>query len=164
MELIVSTGSNLGDRCAHLAGAVVHLEAYFGLASGKSHIVESDPWGFDGNGFLNQILVFETDINPEDCMQQLLLIEKKMGRTREGEGYANRTIDLDIIGYGDLILATSELKIPHPLMFERRFVLAPLAHVRPDWVHPIFGRSSSELLDLCQDQGNVMVYPCDTTT
>lgn len=164
MELIVGTGSNLGDRLAHLTRAALELEAFFGLAAGKSSIVESEPWGFDGNGFLNQILVFNTDTIAEDCMHELLRIEAKMGRTREEEGYSNRTIDLDIIAYAEQTIVSPQLQVPHPLMFERRFVLQPLAQIRPEWIHPIFQKSSSELLDLCIDPGTVTVYTCDTTT
>jgi 2-amino-4-hydroxy-6-hydroxymethyldihydropteridine diphosphokinase len=163
VELIVSTGSNLGDRHAHLTRAVEELEAILGLASGKSSIVESEPWGFDGNGFLNQILVFETDITAADCMHELLRIEAKMGRLRAGKGYSNRSIDLDIIAYGNKIIDFPDLKVPHPLMNERRFILQPLAQIRPKWMHPIFKKSSHELLDLCLDSGTVTVYTCDTT-
>ena len=88
-------------------------------------------------------------------MEEILAIEKTLGRERGFDGYADRLIDIDLLLYGDVILDHPRLKIPHPTMEQRRFVLEPLAEIAPDLIHPVKGLTIRKMLDQCQDQGVV---------
>ena len=135
---------------------------------------ESEPWGFETKEwFLNRVIVIETEMNPEDLLKQLLEIEHELGRERhpEIEGYSSRTADLDILYFGDKIILTDTLTVPHPRLHRRRFALLPLCEVAPNLVHPVFGLTQSELLARCSDtltvrkRDNDQTYEkCITTT
>jgi len=86
-----------------------------------------------------------------ELMETALEIEKEMGRTREGQGYSDRIIDIDLLLCGDLVMNSSRLILPHPRMSLRRFVLLPLSEILPDLMHPVLGLSISELLERCPD-------------
>lgn len=163
MQLIVATGSNIGKRCNHLANAKKRLQTSFGKVVLASSIYESEAWGYDGFAYLNQVLVFDTLWTAEDCLTEILRIEEDLGRIRVTDSYADRTIDVDIIAYGQEVVISSALTLPHPRMIERNFVLAPLAEVLSNWTHPILGRTSSELLELCTDAVAAIPFECDTT-
>ena len=135
---------------------------------------ESEPWGFETEEwFLNRVIVIETAMAPEDLLKQLLEIERELGRERhpEIEGYTSRTADLDILYYGDRIILTNTLTVPHPRLHRRRFALLPMCEVAPDFVHPVFGLTQSELLARCPDtlmvrkmENNQTEKQCITTT
>lgn len=96
-----------------------------------------------------------TKLDPLPLMEEILAIEKTMGRERGFEGYADRLIDIDLLLYGDVILDHPRLKIPHPAMEQRRFVLEPLAEIAPDLIHPVKGLTIRRMLEECQDQGEI---------
>ena len=147
MTAYIALGSNLGDRRGTLSTAVRRLRAEPGLrVTASSQFYETAPVGCPpGSGeFLNSVVAVETDRSPEDLLHLLLRIERQFGRTRS-EPNSPRTLDLDLILYGDVILNTPDLTLPHPRMHERAFVLAPLAEVAPDAVHPVLGKSVGEL-------------------
>jgi len=119
---------------------------------------ESEPWGFEAEEwFLNRVIVLETEMGPERLLEELLGIEKELGRVRhpEVEGYCSRTADLDILYYGDRVVQTPTLTIPHPRLHLRRFALMPLCDVMPNFVHPVFQMTQMELLQRCPDDSIV---------
>ena len=119
---------------------------------------ESEPWGFEAEEwFLNRVIVVETELVPEELLRQLLDIEKELGRIRhpEKQGYTSRTADLDLLYYGDHIIHTDILTVPHPRLHLRRFALVPMCEVAPDYVHPILQMTQTDLLQQCPDDGIV---------
>jgi 2-amino-4-hydroxy-6-hydroxymethyldihydropteridine diphosphokinase len=99
----------------------------------------------DQDWFVNGVVSLETSMDPRELLDFLLSIERKMGRVREAK-WGPRTIDLDILFYGNQILKETDLQVPHPRLHERRFVLIPLKDVAPDLVHPVLGKTVSEIL------------------
>ena len=152
-----SIGSNRGEKKKNLARAIKYINLSIGHTIDLSGIYESEPWGFESNeNFLNMAIEVITDLSPEEVLKKCLEIELKLGRVRNNqEGYASRTIDIDILFYADTILKTADLVIPHPLIHQRRFVLEPLAEIASHLIHPIFGESIEQLLKECKDNSKV---------
>lgn len=137
-KVYFSLGSNLGDRQTNLNEAIRRMEEAFGKACVKrSGIIETKSYGFDGEDFLNCAVMFELDDSPAEVLKKCKRIERKMGRPNaepeyDAEGkrvYHNRTIDIDILLYGDRNIDTRTLTIPHPRMYERDFVMQPLKEI-----------------------------------
>ncbi len=146
---VLIAGGNLGDVRGALAEALEMTRAA-GEIKAVSGIYESAPWGFDAQErFLNQVWVLETPLGPEELLDSLQETEMALGRTAKtaGGGYASRTMDIDILFYGDRVIDTPRLRIPHPLMAQRRFVLEPLAETCAGMIHPVSGKSVEQLLD-----------------
>lgn len=123
-----------------------------------SLIYQTAAWGMmEQPDFLNQVLKFESDQHPEKLMHSLLGIEAEMGRIRS-EKNAPRNIDIDIIAYGNQILQTETVQIPHPRMELRKFVLIPLKSIDPDWVHPISKKNIDQLMIECTDDLPVHIF------
>ena len=142
-------GSNLGDRRRNLEAALDALRAHPQIAvTAVSSFLETDPVGGPpGQGkFLNAAAKIETDLSPEALLEELKRVERALGR-KPGPRWGPREIDLDILLYGDTILETGTLVIPHPRMRERRFVLEPLAEIAPAARDPATGRTVRELLE-----------------
>lgn len=155
----LSLGSNLGDREANLREAIAHLGA-LGKVSRVSALYETEPVEVSGQQpwFLNCAAAVETELTPLEFLKRLLAIELAMGRKRT-EPKGPRTIDMDIIFFGDEVLDTKELSLPHPAMQHRRFVLEPLAEIAPEARHPVLRRTVRELLNsLPADSGAIRRY------
>ena len=154
METVTTTafvgiGSNLGDREAHLSRAIELLSAEDGIeVSGVSQIRETEPVGpVDQGPFLNGAARLETELAPRDLLDRLLGIEQQMGRVRR-ERYGPRTIDLDLLLYGDEVVDEPGLIVPHPRLKERRFALEPLSDLDPSLTIPGSGPISALLAEL----------------
>lgn len=153
----VALGSNLGDRAAHLARAVEALRSAPGAAlTGLSSVYETEPVGGRRQGdYLNAVLALETTLTPQALLDLLLAVEARQGRVRSGVRNAARTLDLDLLLYGDQQVDTPGLVVPHPRLHERAFVLAPLAELAPECVHPILGETVAALARRMSDPTGV---------
>ena len=142
----IALGSNLGDREAHIDFAVGELRRLIQPLR-ISTFIETDPVDVPDvqSPFLNGVVVGETTLAPGDLLAALLAIERMRGRQRPHR-HAARTLDLDLILYGDWVVNEPGLAVPHPRFRERRFVLAPLAEVAGEWVDPVTGQTVSALL------------------
>ena len=142
----LSLGSNVGDRAAQLQDAVARLGAA-GRVLAASSIYETEPVEFaEQPWFLNCAVALETDKTPQQLMAAILKIEEEMGRRRV-QKKGPRSIDIDILLFGDVIVESKELTIPHPAMHQRRFVLEPLAEIAAQVRHPVLKKTIRELRD-----------------
>ena len=143
-------GSNQGDKKALLEQACALINNRCGMLVERSSAYTTEPWGFEAEEwFLNELLVVETELEPDALMDALLKIESELGRVRhpERQGYCSRTVDLDILYYGDQIVQTEKVTIPHPRLHLRKFALMPLCEIIPDFLHPVFHLSQTQLLE-----------------
>ena len=153
MRTVLLLGSNMGDREDLMKKAVEEIRKSIGSISAISSLYETEAWGFQAETpFLNCAVISETAMDPYGLLEECLRIEARLGRTRSGEpGYRSRTMDIDIIFYGDEIIASDTLVIPHPRLAERKFVLAPLLELIPDYMHPTVHKSIKNLYKTCKD-------------
>ena len=143
-------GSNQGNKEAILEQACNLINIRCGMLVERSSAYHTEPWGFESDEwFLNELLVVETELEPDALMDALMKIEAELGRVRhpEQKGYSSRTIDLDILYYGDRIIDTAKVTVPHPRLHLRAFALMPLCEIIPDFLHPIFNLSQPQLLE-----------------
>ena len=148
-RVFIGLGTNLGERFENLARARALLAERV-VVKAVSSVYETKPWGYlDQPDFLNQVIEVETDLTPTKLLNLLKRVEKKMGRERNFRN-GPRLIDLDILLFGDRVLHTARLNIPHPQITERAFVLVPLAEIAPELVHPVLGKTTRWLRDAMQ--------------
>ncbi|HJU48351.1 MAG TPA: 2-amino-4-hydroxy-6-hydroxymethyldihydropteridine diphosphokinase [Gaiellaceae bacterium] len=146
----VGVGANLGDREGSIRRAVEMLAAAPGVSvAAVSSLRETEPVGYaDQPRFLNGALALDTTLAPRDLLAALLDVERKLGRTREGPRLGPRTIDLDLLLYGERVVEEPGLTVPHPRLHERRFALEPLQELDPQAVVPGRGRVDGLLAEL----------------
>ena len=152
----LSLGSNQGDKLKNLQNAINLIAEKVGGILKIASIYNTPALGFKGNDFLNTCVKVSTYLQPEMLITRLLEIEKNLGRVRnESKNYSNREIDLDILLFDDEIIFSKELIVPHPRMLERKFVLAPLAEIAKNTIHPIEKMYISKCLDNCNDNSEI---------
>ena len=145
-QVAIALGSNLGESLATLENAIQTLAKTDGIIlTSYSSWYTTKPVGPPQPNYLNGCALLKVELNPQELLKTLLSIEQKFGRVRK-EHWGARTLDLDLILYGDLILDTPNLQIPHPRMRERAFVLVPLAEIAPNWLEPVSNKKIIELL------------------
>jgi 2-amino-4-hydroxy-6-hydroxymethyldihydropteridine diphosphokinase len=149
IRAFVGAGANLGDRAQTIAQAIERLGQTKGVRVVRvSSLLENPAVGGpeDSPAYLNAVIEITTTLGGHELLHRLLDIERELGRLRR-QRWEPRTIDLDLLLYGERVISSDELVVPHPLMHERRFVLAPLAEIAPDVVHPTLQMSARGLLD-----------------
>ena len=156
-RVVLLAGGNLGDVKSRLQRAQKLVNERVGAVLRCSHRYEGEPWGFAAAGrFSNQAMEISTDLAPEEVLDAVQAIEAELGRdraaeqrekARSGAAYVSRPIDIDILFYDDLVLASERLTLPHPLLAEREFALVPLCEIMRSRRHPVSGRTMGELLD-----------------
>jgi 2-amino-4-hydroxy-6-hydroxymethyldihydropteridine diphosphokinase len=146
------TGSNVGDRLQNLGKARELITEQCGIITSASSLYETEPWGNTHQPqFLNQALEIETSLSAPELMQEILKVEESIGRKRRKK-YDPRLIDIDILLFNDERADTDLIRIPHPEMTRRRFVLVPLAEIAPQIIHPVLGKKIKQLLEECPDK------------
>ena len=150
-QVVLGLGGNMGNRTQHLALAMVQIIQQIGPITRVSSVYETAAWGNeDQPAFLNMAVCISTPFTPLQTLERCLRIEKQMGRHRTMK-WGPRIIDIDILLYNNQIIRDKNLSVPHPMMHERRFVLAPIAEIIPQKKHPILKKTFKELLLICPD-------------
>jgi len=158
VESLIAIGSNVGDRDGNLRLAIAALGRY-GKVTDVSSVYETEPMYLEGQGwFLNCVVALQTELAPRALLDAMHSVETELGRER-GVRNGPRAIDLDILFYGEAVVSEPGLDIPHPKISERLFVLAPLREVRPDFVHPVVGKTVSDIADALDTDKKVVRRP-----
>ena len=154
----IGFGSNIGDRLKHIQNAIHALSKTEGITVKEiSSVYKTAPVGYEAQGeFLNGVIAIQTSLPPLSLLHTLKDIETTVGRQHRIR-WGPREIDLDILIYGDLCLQTEKLTVPHPEMHLRGFVLAPLAEIAPNLVHPVFQESIQTLLERLEDDNSITI-------
>ena len=160
-RVFLSLGSNVGDRLVNIQQAVASLGMSDKIKVVKcSSFYETEPWGNKEQAwFLNAAIAIDTSFTCNELLSYCQIIEQKLGRVRNTEKkWQERTIDIDILMYDNLILSSKDLIVPHPYMHERAFVLVPMLEVKADLVHPVFNKTVMELYDELESPEDVFLY------
>ena len=156
-RIFLLLGSNLDDRVSSLRAAADLIHSDVGGIERVSSIYESEPWGYTSeNHFLNQLVIANTALSPKSVLDKIHHIENQLGRKRKKNGFADRTIDIDILFYGNKLVNSPELAIPHPSIENRLFALYPLSELANDFIHPKSHKTIGTLLSECTDTTRVV--------
>lgn len=151
--VVLSLGSNQGDRLENIRKAIALIHQKAGTVIKTSRLYETPAWGFEGEAFYNCALTLHTAHQAREILSRILSIEKEMGRERNNiEGYQARLIDIDLIAFNEDIISAENLNVPHPHMQDRLFVLLPMRDLNLDWRHPILQKHLPDLLRLSEDK------------
>lgn len=152
-------GGNLGDREENLEETRDFVLFNMGDIVAASSVYQTAAWGMEGApDFLNQVLKIETELTVEALMLEIEELEEFYGRKRSSEKYLSREMDVDILFYGDEVIETEKIVVPHPRLHLRKFVLLPLNEIDGELNHPVFKKTVAELLKACEDTSKVEVY------
>lgn len=155
-EAYLLLGSNLGDSRKYISDAIVNITDQIGPSTGLSSVYQTASWGNENQpDFINQVIRVQTNLNPRQLLEKILVIETSLGRERF-EKWGSRTIDIDLLFYGDQIIQSENLIVPHPFLHQRRFTLMPLVELNPNLVHPVLNLSVKQLYDALDDNLSVI--------
>lgn len=156
----LSLGSNMGDRLGYLQQGAALLGANPNISIvTTSSFYETEPWQMESkNWFVNAVVQISTTLKPEELLDECKKIEAKLGRKPSAEKYADRTLDLDILFYDNLVLHTERLTLPHRFFHKRAFLLVPMLEIAEDFVHPLFNKTVAELYDELENPEMVYLY------
>ena len=150
-------GTNLGDKFSNLQRARSGVEKSIGPIVKQSSVYRTDAWGVEGqDDFLNQVVKVRSLFSPERILDEILMIEKSMGRVRRGK-WGERVIDIDLLYYYDRIVQTDRLEVPHGQLQNRNFTLVPLVEIAATEIHPVFQKTQKQLYELCGDKLQVVL-------
>jgi len=154
----IGIGSNLGDKLNNCLKSIDLVERIPGChVKAQSDFFQTEPVGVeDQDWYVNSVISLQTDLSAQQLQKSLLAIETDLGRERK-QKWDPRTIDLDIILFGQDLINEKNLTVPHPLMHERRFVLVPMVQLAPDLIHPVFEKNMAELLDALPEERQTVV-------
>jgi 2-amino-4-hydroxy-6-hydroxymethyldihydropteridine diphosphokinase len=145
ISVFLLLGSNMGEREFFLRSAIAEIGKLVGPVIKQSAVHQTLAWGkTDEPDYLNQVLQVETLLDAQTVLQTILGIEKQLGRERK-ERWGSRTIDIDILFYGDDIIKQPNLVVPHPQLHNRKFTLAPMAEIAPGYMHPVLHKTIAQL-------------------
>jgi deoxyguanosine kinase len=157
-QVVLSLGSNQGNRLENVERSLEMIHREIGTIIKVSKLYETPSWGFESDAFYNCALVIHTFSSAHKTLEQILSIERRLGRVRgDALGYQSRIIDIDLITFDEDIIDTDELQIPHPQMQNRRFVLLPMRDLNLDWIHPVFHKKITELLGISPDKSDCTI-------
>lgn len=152
-QVVLSIGSNQGSRLENIQKCIDLIHQNVGTVIQVSKLYETPAWGFESDAFYNCALLLHTYSSAQKILNQILKVEKELGRIRlNQEGYQSRIIDVDLIAFDAEIIDTEKLQIPHPLMQNRNFVLLPMQDLKLNWKHPILQKTVSELIAITPDE------------
>ena len=162
IPVLVAFGSNLGDRVASLTDALRELSSTPGWVMRRtSRVYETRPVGGPPQDpYLNAVVLFEAESEPESVLERLHAVEDMAGRERPGRNHP-RTLDLDLLLFGDRVIGDQDLQVPHPRMTERAFVMAPAAEIAADMIHPVSGLTLAECAERLQPMEGVHLHGPD---
>ncbi|UWY29947.1 2-amino-4-hydroxy-6-hydroxymethyldihydropteridine diphosphokinase [Flavobacterium sp. TR2] len=151
-QVVLSIGSNQGSRLENIQKCIDLIHQNVGTVIQVSKLYETPAWGFESDAFYNCALLLHTYSSAQKILNQVLKVEKELGRIRlNQEGYQSRIIDIDLIAFDAEIIDTEKLQVPHPLMQNRNFVLLPMQDLKLNWKHPILQKTVSELIAITPD-------------
>ena len=155
-QVILSLGSNQGNRLETIQSCIDLIHSEIATVVKVSKIYETPAWGFESEPFYNAAILIHTSKSAQKILNQVLKVEKKFGRVRSKDlGYQARIIDVDIIAFDEEIISTETLKVPHPLMQNRKFVLQPMLDLGLNWEHPTLKKSIAQLLLQTEDTSEI---------
>ena len=157
-SIFLSIGTNKGDKISNCKLATKKIALISDVIRASS-IYKTESWGFSADFFLNFILEIKTDLNPFNLLNELIKIENQMGRFRKinisNTQYESRVIDIDILFFGNKIINSEKLIIPHPKLSDRNFILIPLCELSPSFICPISNKKIQDILKSCKDKASV---------
>ena len=155
-EAYLLLGSNIGESKKYISDAIDFIKKNIGSVTAQSSLYQTASWGkTDQPDFINQVVRVETILDPQKLLENILVIEKKLGRERT-EKWGSRTIDIDLLFFGDQIVKEDNLVVPHPYLHERRFTLMPLIEIDPELLHPVFKETITQLYSKLNDNLSVI--------
>lgn len=156
--VFIGIGTNLGDREANCVEALLRISRFASVEK-VSPLYETEPVGVENSQpfFLNAVAMIGDAPAPEELLWKLQTVEKNMGRNEKGNNKA-RIIDLDILFHGDISMESEKLKIPHPLLYLRQFILEPMSRIAPDFIHPVLGKTVREMMESANDKTYVKMW------
>lgn len=154
-QVVLSLGTNQGNRLRNIEKCIELIHQEVGTVIKISKLYETPSWGFESDAFYNCALVLHTFLSAHKILEQILDIERRLGRVRgDTLEYQSRIIDIDLIAFDEEIIETQELQIPHPLMQNRKFVLLPMMDLNLNWMHPILHKKIAELVEISPDESS----------